>query len=159
MESEDVAVSIASLEKGAENTDKFLDRLERGLDLVERELKELKESRLGVEKQYEAMFAELQHKLNEVHELRDNLKALAVKSKEREVKTKEAVGKLKDEIDSFQSNCDTHKEKTKEKSAWYLIKNETGLALRVVWTFFAMFMIGAIIGWEKFAGWVLGLAR
>ena len=159
MEKEDIAAALASLSKGAENTDKFLDRLERGLDLVEREVRELKDSRLAIEKQYEGMFSELQHKLNEVQELRDKLKAFAIKTKERESKTRESIGKIKNEIDSFQSNCDTHKEKSKERTAWHIIKNETGLALQIVWTFFAMFVLGAIIGWQKLAQWLLGLAR
>ncbi|MCK5606755.1 hypothetical protein KAR91_32935 [Candidatus Pacearchaeota archaeon] len=156
MKAEDVAAEIASLKKGAENTDKFLDRLERGLDLVDRELKELKDSRLGVEKQYESMFSELQHKLNEVQELRDKLKSLTIKTKEKESRTNEAIGKLRNSLSSFESNCESHKKKTREKTAWYVIKNETGLALRIIGSAFGLIAIGAIVGKDKLILWLLG---
>ena len=159
MDSEKIAGSIASLEKGAENTDRFLDRLERGLDLVEKEIKDLKSNSIAVEKQYEGMFSELQHKLNETQEVKDKLRQLAGRVKEKESRLNESLVKLKNRISTFENNCDAHKEKTKEKTAWYIIKNETGLALRIVWAFFMFFICGAIIGWDKLVIWGLSLLK
>jgi archaellum component FlaC len=139
MDSEDIAAQLAALNTGAKYTGKTLDRHERDFERIDLELKDIKSEKANIEKQYEAIFSELQHKLNEVIELQ------------------ESADNTSDNLAAHIKDCCDHKDEVKNRSTWAIIKGDPVQALKIVSYFGVAVIIGSIIGWEKMISWVLKL--
>lgn len=137
MDSEEIAAQLASLNTGARFTGKTLDRFERDLERMESEIKALKDEKAQIEKQYTGIFSELQHKLNEVEELQTSIHTIS------------------DDMASFRVEYTDHKTATENKTTWQTIKADPIKALKIVGIFFIVFIIGSIIGWDKFISWLV----
>ena len=136
MEQDEIAGKLAGLTEGGKFTGKTLDRHERDIERLESEIKGLKDEKVQIEKQYAGLFAELQHKLNEIEEIHN------------------AVHTVSDEIADFRKDCSDHRKTTKDKTAWQTIKTDPMKAIKIVGYFFLVFIIGSIIGWEQFISWL-----
>jgi septal ring factor EnvC (AmiA/AmiB activator) len=139
MDSEDIAAQLAALNTGAKYTGKTLDRHERDFERIELEIKGIKDEKANIEKQYEALFSELQHKLNEVIELQ------------------ESADNTSDNLAVHMQGCDEYKKGWENRSTWAIIKSDPIQALKIVGVFGIAVIIGSIIGWEKMISWVLKL--
>ncbi len=137
MDSEDIAAQLASLQTGAKFTGKTLDRFERDFERIESEIKSLKDEKAQIEKQYAGIFSELQHKLNEVEELQTSIHTIA------------------DDMTAFRVECTDHKAATENKTTWQTIKADPVKALKIVGIFFIVFIVGSIIGWDRFFTWLI----
>jgi uncharacterized protein YoxC len=136
MNQDEIAGKIAALIEGGKFTGKTLDRHERKIEGLESEIKELKNEKVQIEKQYAGLFSELQHKLNEVEELQSSVQNVAA------------------EVIEFRQDCNDHKRLTANKSAWQTIKTDPVKALKIVGYFFIVFIIGSIVGWDKLILWL-----
>lgn len=139
MDSEDIAAQLAALNTGAKYTGKTLDRYERDFERLELEIKEIRSEKANIEKQYEALFSELQHKLNEVIELQ------------------ESADNTSDNLAVHMQGCDEYKKLLENRSTWAIIKSDPLQALKIASYFGVAAIIGSIIGWEKMISWVLKL--
>jgi chromosome segregation ATPase len=139
MDPEDIAGQLSALNTGAKFTGKTLDRFERDLERIDLELKDIRSEKANVEKQYEALFSELQHKLNEVIELQ------------------ESANNTSDNLAVHMQGCDEYKKVLENRSTWAIIKSDPLQAFKIVGVFGIAAIIGSIIGWEKMISWVLKL--
>jgi len=137
MDQDEIAGKLAALIEGRKFTGKTLDRHERDIERLELEIKSLKDEKVQIEKQYAGLFSELQHKLNENEEIQNS------------------VHTVSDEIITLRKDCDEYREKAKNKTAWETIKSDPIKAVKIVGYFFIVFIIGSIIGWEKFISWLV----
>jgi chromosome segregation ATPase len=139
MDSEDIAAQLAALNTGAKYTEKTLDRHGRDFERIDAEIKDIKSEKANIEKQYEAILSELQHKLNEVIELQ------------------ESADNTSDNLAVHIKECCEHKDLVKNRSTWAIIKADPLQAFKIVGVFGVAAIIGSIIGWEKMISWVLKL--
>jgi uncharacterized protein (DUF3084 family) len=139
MDPEDIAGQLSALNTEAKFTRKTLDRFERDRERIDSELKEIRSEKANIEKQYEALFSELQHGLNEVIEMR------------------ESADNTTDNLAVHIKECCEHKDLVKNRSTWAIIKSDPLQALKIASYFGVAAIIGSIIGWEKMISWVLKL--
>lgn len=155
MDPKDIIADVATLKKGAEGHDKDLQRLELWLRTHESEIKKIVENRANIEKQYEGIFSELQHKFNEVVELKENFKKKISKLDERDKYLLGLNEKLKDDFVTHCSKCESHKKATAIKSIKYMFLNETEIVVKILFVFSVVFIVGLLIGWENMLKWLI----